>query len=140
MIPKNKVLSVSKGGINAKLAYNMHKTTQNVTVNIQDRKSDEVEVKYPPLPPNPYAELPSTVEEYQQILTEKDNSIQALNLIIRIIQSNPLFISNFVIASSDDLHNLIQLLTSSELVEIIAKDIDVEFTCCAKGQTTIAID
>src|SRR5215469_9573028 len=124
-IPKHKVLSVSKGfGISAQLSHKNQKQTQNVVVNIN--KSGEVitdgrspgaiaEVKYgesaKQVEMNPYAnlELPTSAEEFQRILTAKDNNIQALNLIIHIIKSNPLMINNFVIPYASDLEVLVEM-------------------------------
>jgi hypothetical protein len=53
--------------------------------------------------------LPSSVEEYQNILCQKDNEVKALNLIIEIIKSNPLIINKLIIAHYETLLELIKL-------------------------------
>src|SRR5215469_7557020 len=137
-IPKHKVLSVSKGfGINAQLSHKNQKQTQNVVVNINKSGEAIAEVKYGETPKavseNPYAhlELPTNVEEFQRILTAKDNNIQALNLIIHIIKSNPLMINNFVISYASDLEVLMKLLTGGDEVQIVPNDF--EAGCCSSG-------
>ena len=105
MIPKSKVLSVQKGVMaNAKVNYGSSKQSQSVTVNIQGNsevKNDDIEVKYgdtkPTDDPNPYAHL-SLPPDVNTMLQEKDRYLEALNIIIHIIKSNPLIVNKFVIA------------------------------------------
>jgi hypothetical protein len=120
-LPRSKVLSVTRGVVaNAKLAYGSPKQSQNITVNIAPNGATEVksENEEQNIQPgfvhygeNPYSnlELPSSVEEYQNILFQKDCEMKALNLIIEIIKSNPLIINKFIIANSETLLELIKL-------------------------------
>jgi hypothetical protein len=78
------------------------------------------------------------LNEYQRILQEKDNSIQALNLIIHIIKNYPLQINHYVVPIHDDLICLIQLLTNCLSVEIIQKDYDIG--CCCTAPEYVMID
>jgi hypothetical protein len=149
-IPKSKVLSVSKGVMtNAKLAYSSPKQSQSVTVNITPNGNAEIknenDIQEPPLVKygdnaNPYSnlELPGSVEEYKQILEYKDKQMQALNLIIEIIKSNPLIMNKFIIADHNSLLELIRLLTNSDDVEFTEKDIDIG--CCSVNNRLFYVD
>ena len=55
---------------------------------------------------------------YNEIITCKDKYIQALHIMLNIVRNNPLVIKHFVIASADNLNNLVRLLTNGDEVEI----------------------
>jgi hypothetical protein len=145
-LPKSKVLSVSKGVMtNASLRYASPKQSQSVIVNVtpsgetQIKNENELIEDQPPTVQtgfvsygeSPYAnlELPTSVEEYQNILLHKDQELKALNLIIEIIKSNPLIINKFIISHYESLLELIKLLTHADDVEFTERDIDVGCIC-----------
>jgi hypothetical protein len=145
-LPKSEVLSVSRGIMtNANLRYASPKQSQSVIVNVNPNGETEVkgdneisEQTPPPLQPgfvsydeNPYANLilPTSVEEYQNILFQKDNENKALNLIIEIIKSNPLIINKLIISHFETLLELIKQLTHADDVEFTEKEIDVGCVC-----------
>jgi hypothetical protein len=142
MLPKSKVLSVSKGMMcNAKFSYGSPKQSQSVTVNIcpsSDVNSEPVRVSYGD--DNPYVNLtlPTNIDEYKCILEHKDRLIQASNVIIDIIKSNPLIIKKFIIAKYESLGELIRLLTNADHVEFNQKEVDVG--CCSSVGDLFYID
>jgi hypothetical protein len=135
---------------NAKLNYSSPKQSQHVTVNISPNGNAEIknenELENEHREPiranysNPYSnlELPTSVEEYCRILQEKDKQLEALNLIIEIIKSNPIVISKFIIADYESLIELIRLLTNSDSVEFTEKDF--ELGCCGFTDKLFYID
>jgi hypothetical protein len=130
---------------NASLRYASPKQSQHVIVNVNPGGDTEVkgenelcEQTPQPVQPgyvsyqaNPYSNLtlPASVEEYQNILYQKDNEMKALNLIVDIIKSNPLIINKFIISHYETLLELIKLLTNAEDVEFTEKEIDVGCIC-----------
>jgi hypothetical protein len=131
---------------NANLRYASPKQSQSVIVSVNPNGETEIKggnsltSQTPqPLQPgfvsygdeNPYANLilPTSVEEYQNILCQKDSEVRALNLIIEIIKSNPLIVNKFIIAHYETLIELIKLLTHADDVEITERDIDVGCLC-----------
>jgi hypothetical protein len=149
MLPKSKVLSVSKGMMcNAKFAYGSPKQSQHVTVNISPNSaSSEISdtSEYQPVrvsygDDNPYANLtlPATIEEYRCTLEHRDRLVQASNVIIDIIKSNPLIMKKFIIAKYESLGELIRLLTNADHVEFNEKEIDIG--CCSSIGDLFYID
>jgi len=139
MIPKSKVLTANKSFVaDTKINYSSPKQSQHLTVNIQNG-----EVKDPPLQTipeetlkyNPYENL--TSEQFNDALICKDKMIQALRLIIFMIQENPLIYNKYIIPRTYDLITLIKLLTNSEDVEITIKDDDVDCSCCSISNTDL---
>ena len=49
-------------------------------------------------------------------------------MILHIVQNNPLIVKHYIVATENDLNNLIRLLTYSDGVEIMTDDIDCG--CC----------
>jgi hypothetical protein len=150
-LPKRKILNATRGVIaSANMRYASPKQSQCITVNITPSGTTEVKdenllVSYgqpPMIDENPYANLvlPNTVEEYERILSckdkqnearveEKNRQLEALNLVIEIIKSNPILVDKFVIASEAQLFELIKLLTNTDLIEFKEKEIDVGCSC-----------
>jgi hypothetical protein len=156
-LPKSKVLNVTKGMVaNVSLRYGSPKQSQIITVNIQPNGEtsikNENENEDQPLPnvcptqpgfvcygdANPYANLllPSSPEDFHNILFQKDQQVRALNLIIDIITSNPLMVNKFVIAHYNTLNELIRLLTYSDEVEFTERT-DIEFGCCGGAKDNL---
>ena len=141
-IPHSKVLSVTKGfGAVAQLHNNSPSTSQIVNVNISKTNSVSVPQSEPEQssPPNPYSELHEQEQQQQpvqsqqdndvkELLQYKDNVIEALSALLKIVESNPLVVNKYIVASVDDLSSLIKLLTNAEEVHIYLSD-DVECTC-----------
>ena len=63
-------------------------------------------------------------------LTRMSNEIQALKLIIGILQDNPFYVNKFVVADDTVLMEVIKLLTSADDIVLDAEDI-LE-GCCSK--------
>ena len=133
-LPKSKVLSSSRSiKTIANVNSDIQKTNQiqNVNVVVQPSKSEPQIETQPQQPPPvypqttyPYAyEVPAAAQiiersaqdietDIQQEIQNKDNMITALSLIIDILESNPLIINKYIIASTDNLQNLIMLNSS----------------------------
>jgi hypothetical protein len=141
MLPKSKVLNTSKSFVaQTKVASKMQKQSQTVTINVSpnERKCVEIEnEKTSSLGETREAheagyenlELPNSVDEYKQILEHKDRQVQALNIIIEIIKSNPLIVNKYIIANYQYMNELIKLLTNSSEVEFVEKDVDAGCVC-----------
>ena len=150
-LPKSKVLSSSRSiKTIANVNSDIQKTNQiqNVNVVVQPSKSEpQIETQpqqTPPVYPQttyPYAyEVPAAAQiiersaqdienDIQQEIQNKDNMITALSLIIDILESNPLIINKYIIASTDNLQRLIMLLTNSPEVEFQFNDPEVGCFC-----------
>ncbi len=155
-LPKSKVLSSSRSiKTIANVNSDIQKTNQIQNVNVvlpqatpivQPSKSEpqiETQPQQPPVYPQttyPYTyEVPAAqiiersaqdIEtDIQQEIQNKDNMITALSLIIDILESNPLIINKFIIASTDNLQKLILLLTNAQEVEFQFDDPEVGCFC-----------
>ena len=150
MIPKSKIFTTSSGGPSGmkrnssqiktiqaatKIGYNVTEPNQSQTVTVNIGKDIQELEKYPEI-----AEEPITVPEkndstmdltrrYNEIITCKDKYIHALHIMLNIVRNNPLIIKHFGIANSDNLNNLVRLLTNADEVEITL-NYDVDFGCC----------
>ena len=103
--------------------------------------AEKQEIIYPEVPnfqPSPYGVLPEnqTAQEQnfqllEQQLKDREDYCKALDLIIQIIESNPLIINKYIVPSTDNLANLIEYLSKSEQVEIVLEDDDIN--CCSFG-------
>ena len=130
---------------------------QNVNVVVSRSISDQPEksVENPagtPISPNPaptypYSELPPAttfgiqpvayqdrsaddiLHSYEEQLNSSQSINQALSLVIDILESNPLIINKFIIASYSNLQKLILLLTSADEIEIQLNDPDLDCLC-----------
>ena len=66
----------------------------------------------------------SRIEELQAQIQDQSKIVEALSLIIELLESNPLIVNRYVIAKMDLLQELIMLLTGGENVEILVTDIE----------------
>ena len=66
--------------------------------------------------------LEPTDSEYKTMYQEACREVEALKLILKINKSNPFVVNDFIVASTDDLSQLISLLTNADSVEISADD------------------
>jgi hypothetical protein len=144
--------SMRKTKVKTHIGYNSPNQEQIVNINIgekiQTRSIEEpVEqcVKYPcpePVCDNPYANLkmPETNEEFLKIIQAKDREIMAANVIIHIIQNNPLIVNQLIVAEINTLAYLIQLLSGGDVVEITEKAQSIDCSCCGDARTFVAID
>ena len=156
MIPKSKILSVSKGiSAVAELHNNSPTTQQVVNVNISKEKAiDPAAVTYSsdkanannsnePITEmnsnstaNPYIPVDNTTNPYtdvkqdanNELLHYKDNVIEALSTMLQIIENNPLIVNKLIVATANDLTTLIKLLTNAEEVQLNLNN-DIECSC-----------
>ena len=112
---------------------------------VQDRgalpKAEEVKPVYPSTfnADNPYENLKtgapkldqdgtftaeSRINELTTQIQDQEKVVQALSLIIELLESNPLIINKYVIAKAETLEELITLLTGADSVEILTSDIE----------------
>ena len=70
--------------------------------------------------------------ELSKLISEKDNLIKALSIIIEMFQNNPLMINKYVIAHEETLKELIRLLTNADSVDIQLADLECS---CANPKT-----
>ena len=63
-----------------------------------------------------------SIEESQEILS-LSNEVEALKLIIRILQDNPFYLNKFVVADDEVLMEVIKLLTNADDIVMDAEDI-----------------
>ena len=164
-LPKSRILSSSKG-FSAAAEVRNNSPEQNTTVNInvnqsQDEPSVQASVEHSPpkIQEAPLGAIgtgshePSIKEppiferdvensekfsEVQHFVKSKDNLINALSLIINIIENNPLVVNKAVIADIDSLSHLISFLTEADAVDIqTSQDVDCS---CVHSQKFIAVD
>ena len=114
----------------------------------QAEKSTDAPVSPPISPPTyPYQDLPAAspfgiqpvayqdrsaediLHSYEEQLNSTQAINQALSLVIDILESNPLIINKFIIASFSNLQKLILLLTSADEIEIQLGDPDLDCLC-----------
>ena len=126
-IPKSKVLSVSRGfGASAEIYHSSPVQTSVVNVNVADPDiKPTVEVNDKPIEIHEKAVEPNL--ENQTLIQYKDNVIEALSTLLAIVENNPLIINKYIVASVEDLSQLIKLLTGSDTVQInVNNDIDCD--------------
>lgn len=66
----------------------------------------------------------SRINELTAQIQDQEKVVQALSLIIELLESNPLIINKYVIAKAETLEELIILLTGADSVEILTADIE----------------
>lgn len=66
----------------------------------------------------------TNTEELAKLISEKDNLIKALSIIIEMFQNNPLMINKYIIATEETLKELIRLLTNADSVDIQLADLE----------------
>ena len=137
--PKSKILSPTAA---TSVSHNVKQET-NVNINLTERAissainpvanptstsaetSKEPEVqRTEPSEPNPYAEQ----------ITQLQSCVNFLKQVVHLIQSNPLIVSAVVIATQQDLINLIPLLVDNCTNVDIKIDEDSMLTCCQASQ------
>ena len=96
--------------------------TQTVAQTVDTQKT--VEKVETPTAPNPYAEQ----------ITQLQSCVNFLKQVVHLIQSNPLIVSAVVIATQQDLINLIPLLIDNCTNVDIKIDEDSLLTCCQASQ------
>ena len=157
-IPKSKILSstrsiLTKANVASDIQKNQQIQNVNVVVSrsITDDKSEkpiETPASPPISPPTyPYQDLPAAspfgitpvayqdrsaediLHSYEEQLNSTQAINQALSLVIDILESNPLIINKFIIASFSNLQKLILLLTSADEIEIQLGDPDLDCLC-----------
>ena len=142
-IPKSRVLSVSKGfGASAEIYHSSPVQTSVVNVNVKDPSEVEVNdghsvtevkpVEVKPVEPN----LDGSVND-SSLLQYKDNVIEALQTLLTIVEHNPLIVNKYIIASVEDLSQLIKLLTGADTVQINT-DNDVDCNCVLNSKVHFA--
>ena len=79
------------------------------------------------------------LEEIKKVQPDNEKVIEALNLIIEMYHSNPLYINKWVIADSQILAKIIGVLSNAERVDITLSDPSCECGgCCGSSEKTIA--
>jgi len=158
MIPKSKILATSSGGPSGmrmnssqiktiqaatKIGYNVTEPnqTQNVTVNIgkdiqelEPHRGETVDEQI--AAPEKNDSTIDLARRFNEIITCKDKYIQALHIMLNIVRNNPLIVKHFVIAKTDNLNNLVLLLTNADEVEITL-NYDVDCGCCSNGNIAL---
>ena len=126
--------------------------TNNITITNENKKegveevSDGIFVVYPTDPKEKERDLKQAEERLEEIKKTQANNekiIEALNLIIEIYYSNPLYINHWLIAEADVLAKLVCTLTDSERVDITLQDAscDCGGGCCGSSTRSItAVD
>lgn len=66
----------------------------------------------------------SRINDLTTQIQDQEKVVQALSLIIELLESNPLIINKYVIAKAETLEELITLLTGADSVEILTSDIE----------------
>ena len=157
-IPKSKILSSTRSILTkANVASDIQKNQQIQNVNVvvsrsisdnPTEKNNVQPIETPTNPPTyPYQDLPAAtpfgitpvayqdrsaediLHSYEEQLNSTQAINQALSLVIDILESNPLIINKFIIASFSNLQKLILLLTSADEIEIQLGDPDLDCLC-----------
>ena len=80
-------------------------------------------------------EAKETTEDLAKLVSEKDNIIKALSIIVDIYRNNPLIINKYLIAEEETLTELIKLLTNA--TEVSIELADIECSCVSAQYQTI---
>ena len=152
-LPPSKILKASKSLIAAaSFKNNSPQQSVNIVVNSsspdllkeqKDKEPKEIKVAYGDDENNPYKDLQTrdleaaqnTVDDINKLMTEKDNMIKALAIIIDLFQSNPLIVNKFVVANIETLTELLRLLSGANSVNIELSD--VECSCVSSSYATV---
>ena len=150
-LPKSRILSASRSFAAQTEVHNNspeNNTIVNVNVNQNAEKDEpsvkEVSIKEPPKEESsvPFPSIFERDVEPQPSSFDndlsKDNLINALSLIISIIENNPLVVNKQVIADIDSLSHLISYLTEADSVDVQTST-DVECSCIGSSKF-IAVD
>ena len=135
----------SKGfGASAEIYHTSPNQTQVVNVNVADKQDPEVIVEPNANQSNEQVRDVQPIAEnvndgsVDGLLKYKDNVIEALSVLLLIIENNPLIINKFIVASAEDLGELIKLLTGADSVQInTSNDIDCQ---CITSESYRTVD
>jgi hypothetical protein len=135
--------------VNSNPSMNKVNFTPQNTINVnvvksRDIEDQEEEIKVIYDEPSPYDNLPyitptdENVRALQTRLHHAENLVQALQLMINIIKSNPILINQLILADDEKLTQLIKYLTDADDVQIDAEELA---GCCmpTKYRKVIAI-
>ena len=163
-LPTSKILKASKSLVAAANIKNQSPSTeqgqqQNVNIVVNSSTPDlranqvqDIPAVYPDVMSsqegnicneNPYknislrdlADAEQTTEDIKSLISEKDNIIKALSIIVDMYRSNPLMINKYVIPEIETLKELIKLLTNASEVNIELSDI--ECSCLSYKYQTV---
>ena len=161
-LPTSKILKANKSLVAAANIKNQSPSTeqaqqQNVNIVVNSSTPDlraateqatETRAVYPDNQTetneeNPYAnialrdlaEAKETTEDLAKLVSEKDNIIKALSIIVDIYRNNPLIINKYLIAEEETLTELIKLLTNA--TEVSIELADIECSCVSAQYQTI---
>ena len=162
-LPTSKILKASKSLVAAANIKNQSPSTeqgqqQNVNIVVNSSTPDlranqnsgpngiDIQSDIPAVYPdneNPYknislrdlADAEQTTEDIKSLISEKDNIIKALSIIVDMYRSNPLMINKYVIPEIETLKELIKLLTNASEVNIELSDI--ECSCLSYKYQTV---
>ena len=136
--PKSKILSPTAA---TSVSHNVKQET-NVNINLTERAiSSAINPVANPAPET--VDTPKTVEKvetptapnpYAEQITQLQSCVNFLKQVVHLIQSNPLIVSAVVIATQQDLINLIPLLIDNCTNVDIKIDEDSLLTCCQASQ------
>ena len=153
-VPKNKVISVSKGFMalaDLKNQSPSNTNSQSVIVNVSPpEKTREIGKPYTDedgivivptkeeTPPqyDPYSttrelssfnDIKNDYEELKALLKQQEAISRALSIMLNLVEHNPLIINKVIVAPRDVLSELIKLLTSAD--EVSFKESDPEIRC-----------
>ena len=156
-LPKSRILSTSKGFSAATEVHNNSPESSTVVnVNVSQNADNSVKEPSVPRPPSiPRPEL-QTEEQPQEVSyphvferdvepqgalfndKSKDNLINALSLLLNIVENNPLVVNKCIIADLDSLTQLISFLTEADAVDVQTSS-EVECSC-VNSPKFVAID
>ena len=71
-----------------------------------------------------------SLAEMKTLLSDKDNLIDALSLLLDIYENNPLIVNKIIVATEDELTRLLFLLTGADEIQLIKTDPEIK--CCGK--------
>lgn len=160
-LPTSKILKANKSLVAAANIKNQSPTTeqgqqQNVNIVVNSSTPDlrateqatDTRAVYPDKQTetneeNPYANIAlrdldqaqETTDDLAKLVSEKDNIIKALSIIVDIYRNNPLIINKYLIAEEETLTELIKLLTNA--TEVSIELADIECSCVSAQYQTI---
>ena len=160
-LPTSKILKANKSLVAAANIKNQSPTTeqgqqQNVNIVVNSSTPDlrateqttNTRAVYPDKQTetneeNPYANIAlrdldqaqETTDDLAKLVSEKDNIIKALSIIVDIYRNNPLIINKYLIAEEETLTELIKLLTNA--TEVSIELADIECSCVSAQYQTI---
>ena len=137
--PKSKILSPTSS---TSVSHNVKQET-NVNINLTERSISSA-INPVANPTSETVDTPKTVETsetptsepnpYAEQITQLQSCVNFLKQVVHLIQSNPLIVSAVVIATQQDLINLIPLLVDNCTNVDIKIDEDSMLTCCKTAQ------